>query len=472
MRKEVLLFRILAIFLFLCVVAPLPAASASTTFLQSIEYALTYSPELKAMQEGRNYAHSDITRSRADYLPDVDVFVNTGLSHLNDNAARAAQDSPLNEDIRFRGNIHSELRLTQPIFSGFATQQNVARAERATASAAESVKGSALNVIYNALAAHENVLRQTALVALAQNNVKAHERILHRVQAGYNNGATTTGELAQVRSRHSRAKATLTSYRSSLDAAVSHYVQLVGHAPQTLASIPSARNVHQSLEELRSATLLSNPNIKASLASIKAISHERGVQEGAFYPQVDMVAGTRFGDQNAHTDLRYGDIYAELQVGWNLYNGSEDVSGIQMTSARLRQERQNLHVLMNTLNRDMEVTLSRYKASAEEVKDYKAAKQASRTARDDYFRQFSAGKRSLLDVLDAESDYFYAATQEIVSGSDRLLSAYRLLAITGDLFAALDINPERFLVDIPTTADTATDNAMEIPSTLIHGWGK
>ena len=62
--------------------------------------------------------------------------------------------------------------------------------------------------------------------------------------------------------------------------------------------------------------------------------------------------------------------------------------------------------------------------------------------RDAYLEQFKLGERSLLDVLDAESELFNSSTQYTTANGNVVVGAYRLYALTGMLLPELGIKED------------------------------
>jgi adhesin transport system outer membrane protein len=54
--------------------------------------------------------------------------------------------------------------------------------------------------------------------------------------------------------------------------------------------------------------------------------------------------------------------------------------------------------------------------------------------------QFQVGRRTLLDVLDAESELYNSSTQAETSRGNILVGAYRLCALTGNLLPQMSID--------------------------------
>jgi len=63
--------------------------------------------------------------------------------------------------------------------------------------------------------------------------------------------------------------------------------------------------------------------------------------------------------------------------------------------------------------------------------------ESSLATREAYAKQFSIGQRSLLDLLNAESEYYSARYSYITAQYADVVTAYRVLASTGSLLGNL-----------------------------------
>ena len=97
---------------------------------------------------------------------------------------------------------------------------------------------------------------------------------------------------------------------------------------------------------------------------------------------------------------------------WNLFNSGADKAETEAAESRIRQARQTAYNFFDDLNLEIADTWTRYMAAIEQRKYYQEAVVYNTQTRDAYLAQFNLGQRSLLDVLDAESELFNSATQE------------------------------------------------------------
>ena len=473
MRHPTIPFTLLPIFLLLLCAVPAWAAAgkgraaapvqpvSGTSMLDSVEAALAYNPELKASQERRQVTSHAVDKARAGFFPSIAVEAGAGFSQRNDAGTRAYKEWE-----KVRGYGDAGMRLIQPLFQGGYTTADVA-ARRAQFNAADSdLEDSGTSLTFQAIVAHVEVLRRSELVTLAKNNVKEHANILTTVRKRYSGQIATVGELHQVEGRHSRAKATLSAYESALDAAHASYLNATGKPARNLVGAPSPGKAYASLDEAREICLAGNKRIQSAMHEVAMASGEKDMAKSRFYPSINLEAGPSWHNRDSYTNSMVSEMSVGLRLKWDLLSGGEDVANVAMAGARIRQARQNLHAVMDSLNRDIESTFSLYKSSLDQIGMYAEAKKSSRLARDDYYRQFISAQRSLLDVLDAENDYFYAAGQQVMCQGDRVIAGYRLLALSGDLLASLGLDPKRLRVNTPTTVDNADNLRFAFPTPL------
>ena len=97
---------------------------------------------------------------------------------------------------------------------------------------------------------------------------------------------------------------------------------------------------------------------------------------------------------------------------------------------------------MDSLRLDMRSTWDSYQAAKEEYAHYKEAIIYNQRTCDAYHQQFLLGTRSLLDVLDSESELYTSRSQAETARATAIAGAYNLVALAGDLLTRLKVSPE------------------------------
>ena len=123
-----------------------------------------------------------------------------------------------------------------------------------------------------------------------------------------------------------------------------------------------------------------------------------------------------------------------------------DKAETEAAESRIRQARQTAYNFFDDLNLEIADTWTRYMAAIEQRKYYQEAVVYNTQTRDAYLAQFNLGQRSLLDVLDAESELFNSATQEATARGNEIVGAYRLYALAGQFLPVLNIDDKSLYV--------------------------
>jgi adhesin transport system outer membrane protein len=135
-------------------------------------------------------------------------------------------------------------------------------------------------------------------------------------------------------------------------------------------------------------------------------------------------------------------VDAGLVMRWNLFNSGADKAGTEAAESRTRMATETLYNFHDELALEIENTWTRYLAAKEQKKYYEEAIGYNTATRDAYLEQFKLGERSLLDVLDAESELFNSSTQYTTANGNVVVGAYRLYALTGMLLPELGIKED------------------------------
>ena len=385
---------------------------------------------------------------------------------MSDNMDSRAYDEQ--DDIRGKGNIG--LSLSQNIWDSGATSASIKSANANFESSNSLVDESATNIAFAAISAHNEVYLQGRLLQMAKNNVKEHLDTFHTVQQRFQQGISTDGEVEQIRSRVARAKNTFLTYEVALSIANSNYLNIVGTKPvKNILPISMPKQIFTNTKDIKEITIQKNPLIQKNLSNIKSLLGGKDFAETSNLPKLSIEVGPSYFDTTAPRDESNLSFNATLQLRWNLYNGGADFANVQANSASIRQARQELHRVMDGINEDIDISFMQKIQASKQAKEMQIAARSSRKSKKSFYQQFLAGKKGLLDVLDAESEAFSASIEALTYENEHVLGSYRLLALAGVLLTELGIESANMKeYDVPKDDNTNT-YGMEW-STLNHGF--
>jgi adhesin transport system outer membrane protein len=458
-------------------------ACAAQTLQQSAVDAIRSNPRIEVVARNREAIEQEVARARGLYLPQIDLRVGAGPERTENASTRARGGS---SDLTRRD---AGIFATQRVFDGWETDSEVARQKARSESAAHRIGEAVEFVALDAVEAHIEILRQTALLRLAGDNVDRHCEIwpIARQRAGLGpadreshplafercvrvNGTQPTTrrrtprtdapeqpggiiperpggiipeiDADQAEARLEAAIASELETRGALDDANSRYVAVVNQQPVRLAeaSLPVTRALQvTSLEGFIAAARRNNPTLRVTQTDIRVAEREVEGTESAFYPRVNLELGA---SRNRDVDGTRGDdsdMSALLVMRWNLYRGGADAAQRLVALGRMSQTIAQNSVAVRNTEEDIRRAWILKQTADERIPVLESATKKNVEVSKTYREQFSTNVRSLIDVLNAENEVFVSRGRLVTAQLARIVAGFRLLAFTGELVNALGI---------------------------------
>lgn len=391
---------------------------------------------LRGMQENREVLEHEVRRAQAGFGPRVDVTGRGGLSQYSDASTR-------NQDLddRMYGYVGISARLVQPIWDGFATRSRVRAAKTTLESQKYRVFDTATSLSLDGIIAHIDLLRRRAIYALAEENVARHKELVAQAEDRAALGADTAADVTQAQSRLQRALSSLSETRASLLVAEDTYTRLTGlSTSEKLKPVTMPPQIFANAKAVMDQAEKANPKLAAYLQDIRTARANRELADSAFYPTLNLEAGPDYSNRGGGTDRWIYSFDALGVARWNIFNSGADLAEHKAASARVRQARQVMRNYADDLKLDVESTWTNYQAAQEQYKHYGKAVEYNKYTCAAYIEQFQIGKRSILDVLDAQNELYNSSTQAETARGNILVGAYRLSALTGNMLREMSIN--------------------------------
>jgi adhesin transport system outer membrane protein len=403
---------------------------------RSVTATLERSPRLMAIKANRDAVAQDREQVRGEYLPQVDLALGYGTDSHSDVGTRA-----IDEEYDFDERTEASIILVQPLFHGGDIKRRVAVETERQASAEMRVMDNAEALALDAIIAHLEVWRQRELLGLTDRNAGAHRSILAQVEERTQSGAGSIADVIQIKGRLALILSSRAGILADQAAAEANYHRLTGNRPGKL-HLPVD---HQELLPESRATVLANarrnnPKMAALSADIRAAAQEVEVRKASFLPRINFEMSSTYRDgEESNTDYTHNNAIM-VRARWNLYNGGSDLAAREAAAARKRQlssDRQNQYEL---LVEEIDATWSQHQAALDQSESYAEAVSFNDQTRSAYAEQFVVGQRSLLDLLDAENEFFHSTAQLLTTQINEMIAVYRLLALSGELLDKLGIN--------------------------------
>ncbi len=419
-------------------------AKARVTVEETLKYAFEYSPNIKSAKESREESVYNIKEARAGYFPSIGVWAGGGYQQNDDLFTRS---NKLDNDVV--SYYDAGIQIDQMLWDGGKTRAEVRAKTEELKYKSWQLMDAANSLAYSAISSHIDILRRQNLVKLAINNVKEHKRILALLGARVRQGLSSQGDLDLARSRLERAEATLNLHQQGLETANITYLKVTGRtAPTDLANVSFPKVQYQNEEQAKNISVNKNMRIQSAMVSIESALAEVDGNKANFYPKFSLNGGSNFIDKDYMGNNKELTWSVALNMQWNIFKGGADVSRVKASTAKVKELRQDLISTMDEVSQELHTSFIIVKHAREQANLYNKSAQSAKKAKQNYTIQFEVGKKDLLSVLDAESEYFFSLVENEISKTDALLGEYRILAITGELLDSIGINSAQVQKDM------------------------
>ena len=422
---------LILLLIFIALSAPTAVVAGATTLYQSVEQALNTNPQLKALADNRQALQYDLEQSRGGYLPNVDLSLGYGSEQYSDDVTRRAGADPSDSDWISRGD--ATLRLTQQVYDGGETGSQVSIRKALLDSGNYQLQATAQTISLDAVTAHLNVFWQRELVALAEKNLKIHRDMYQSIAEREQAGAGSIADVTQVQARLARAESTLYLSQAELSQANANYTRVIGTPPGELAYAGGPETLPQTLEEALQGTEQGNPELLALGGKIVEADSRLSLARSKYKPKIDLELNSGYNDGVEGNPSWRKSNTAMLVLHWNLFSGGQDKAGTNAALSRKYQSRSIRAAKLAELKEATSTVWENYLALQRQKAAFRDAVDYSRKTFDAYLIQFSVSKRSLLDVLIVQNDYFQSAVQLFTVNKNETIAAYRILALGGEL---------------------------------------
>ncbi len=416
-----------------------PNVARAETLADALAAAYRNNPTLEAARLSAASADEGTAQARAGYLPNVDVIASAGVAESQvERPDGLGGTITSNDDLDPRT---ASIVATQALYTGgFRSAQS--RAARAGVERSrENLRGVEQEVLFAAISAYADVLRDLEFVRIRSSGVALLERQLEEARARFEVGDVTLTDVSQAEARLSGSRAGLSEAQASLEAARARYVQIIGEAPEALEPPPPPPALPLTLGEAAEQALELNPALRDAAANERLAAAQVGVERSALLPQLSAVARWDQAEDSVGPDVRSEGASAAVQLSVPLFEGG-------FSRSRTRQSRIEQRRAASLTEQTRRMILSQLSAawnnrlSAERVV-FSSAEQAraNRLAFDGVLEERSVGLRTSLDVLNAQQELLTAELAVARAQRDAYVAAHAVLQAIGRLDAgALAIN--------------------------------
>jgi outer membrane protein len=329
-----------------------------------------------------------------------------------------------------------------PLFRGGAVRNSVRAADARVMAGRADLRATEGDVFTDAVGAYMDVIRDTSIVELNQNQVRVLETNLQASKDRFEVGDLTRTDVAQSEARLSGARSQLAAAQGQLTSSRENYRRVIGVLPDALEPPPPLPPLPETPDKAVEVALANNPNLASAGALAQASGLDVRVAQADRLPTLSVNTGASYNnllDTNAENlggqpGTTLDKVQTAATVGVRaripLYQG-----GI---GARVRQARAlESQAIEQTIEAERFVVaearaaFASYQAAQEQIRSSEAAVSANTLALEGVRAENSVGTRTILDVLNAEQELLNSQVSLVTARRDAYVAGFRLLNAMG-----------------------------------------
>jgi outer membrane protein len=391
-------------------------------------------PDINTQRAAVRVADENIPKANAGYLPTVEATANIGIERAQTSEIGAATGASSSVDVFLKPRGYG-VSANETVFNGNRTLNSIRQAESQVFGAREQLRNTEQNTLLSGLTAYMDVLEDTAILGLDNNNVDVLKEQLRETRDRFTVGEVTRTDVAQAEASLANGQGIALSAVATLQAAVARYRQFIGDQPTSLAPVkPLVRPIPKTLPEAISISQIEHPAISGSLHGVDAAELQVKIAEGALYPTVGLSASvSNQYDVNGIPGFKVlsGTITGQLTIP--IYQGGAEYAATRQAKESLSQQEMQTDSLRNQVRQAVVAAWGLNEAAVGVVRAARAAVSANEVALTGVREEAKVGQRTTLDVLNAQQALLQARTTLVQAEHDQVVDSYSLLSAIGRL---------------------------------------
>ena len=384
--------------------------NGSLTVEHALQLALNTHPLILSARGQFNAAEDDLSASKWSRFPTI------GATSLDTSTDTNQEKALVSMPIWMGGRLNADVDLASARRDG---------AYSAIAESQQTVMIETINVFFE-------FYRSDRKLEVANLNVDEHQRLYEIIQrravASTSPDVDTMLALARLqyaKSAQIQASSGRTISRSSLELLVNDSVSSV-HVP----SVQDLLNI--GIDEAVAKGLASSPRLERLSFEVEGLDANVRLARSALFPQVTLgyekIYGDLLGEQPEQTF-----VSVEFQPG----SGLSVVSSVSAAKSRKKAALSTLEAETRDLRRQIKTAWNEYTSASLQLGPTKNLVDATSSVVDSYLRQYGVGKKSWLDVLNAQREATQAKNTLIDFEVTQLTALYRLRVLLNEINASL-----------------------------------
>ncbi|MEZ5691611.1 MAG: TolC family outer membrane protein [Rickettsiales bacterium] len=390
---------------------------------KTLEYVYDNHPQIKAKREELKAIDENVAQAISGFRPDV-------TANLSKGRERIKSTTP---DWNYGDSKSKNIVVNQPIFKGGRTLADLKTSKERVKAARAELLSTEQELLFNAVVSYTDVVEKYYVLKLNQKNVDVLKRQLEATKSRFKVGDLTLTDVSQSEARLARAVADERQALGDLEVVKATFNRIIGYeANKDMKMPPVPSEIPTSLAKAQEIASSNNPILIAARHLEKSADSDVYSKASSLLPDVSL-QGVASRSDSANNFSSFDSDSIKLNVTIPIYRSGAEWSRLRQARNLAQQAKFNTIDTNKSIIENVTIAWEAYNTSKEIIKSNQAAVEAAKVALNGVRKENEYGVRTILDVLDAEQEAFFAEVSLIKAIRNEKIQAYRLLATIGKL---------------------------------------
>ena len=418
----------------------LPFSLMALTMEEMVQDTLDKNPNMQKDIGNYRAVKYDLDKAESGWKPNVDFRADVGYEHTDKNYEINNGLDATSELVRNSASIVA----TENLFEGFATEYDIKEQKSRILSSRFNTLQNANALALRSSEVYIEVLRQKSLLDLFEENVNSHERIYGLIREKTEAGSGRRSDVEQSEGRLALAYSNYIAQVNNYQDSIVNFERVYGEAlTSSSLELPLAPSLPaDTYSGLWTIAQQYNPTLLLERANIQVQEARYTKDKGNYYPSIDLeLAAARDenvqGYEGTNTNAR-----GMLKLYYNLYRGGSDEAIRLQNLEYITVQKESFNEQQRAVREKLKLAWLTHQITFRQIRCIRMHVEYAKKTAESYAQEYQLGRRSIVDLLNAELEYNDARKQLKNAQSDVLFARFRILEAIGLLNYALSTNIE------------------------------
>lgn len=409
----------------------------SLTLSAARRMALENNPNITRALKKIDAAQAVLQQSRSLWYPEIAV-------HAGYNRMDVSIQPEWAPTIRYKdsfNNYSANIQARWIVFDGFARRATIL-ASKYGVEQSEQLHIEAQRLLLDAVTAtYVQTQRSLEIMDITAQDLAFNRMLESDSQKRYDAGSIPESDLLNFSVRALRAETGFMQAKRNYQIACTVLAQLMAlpdaALPPDLQPVRSAGMGEILLPEYKTEieyALKHRPDLLALKASRHALQQQVRVKKGAYFPQLDLVAGadlSRINDMDYESGINNHNSYIGVEASWDLFSGGRRPAQVRESTAHLAALEQTYYETMLHIQSGIRQALETARVAFDTYHRNQQSYELTIRIRESIEKSYKAGSASLTRLNEAQADLTRSAGAAVLSRIEYFQALERLSAETG-----------------------------------------